>query len=117
MRNTYVLVAIVCTFPLQFASGDIVRWDTGEVIPGTEGITPGSGVALDRLDLEFADLENVDLTAATFVSSNLSKADLDFSTLASADFTNSTISGAQLLTSLSHSSTHPPDISRHTWAR
>ena len=27
---------------------DIYRWDNGQVIPGTEGITPGPGVQLDH---------------------------------------------------------------------
>ena len=29
---------------------DIYRWDTGEVIPGTEGIEPGPGVQLDHCE-------------------------------------------------------------------
>jgi hypothetical protein len=35
---------------------DIVRWDNGQVIPGTEGITPGPGILLNSLDLRFANL-------------------------------------------------------------
>ena len=52
---------------------DIFRWDTGEVIPGTEGIEPGPGVDLSGLDLSFARLRELDLTGA-----NLSRATLHF---------------------------------------
>ncbi len=39
-------VATLClTLAAPFAlHADIYRWDTGEVIPRTEGITPGPGV-------------------------------------------------------------------------
>ena len=35
---------------------DVFRWDNGQVIPGTEGITPGPGVQLNDRQLEYADL-------------------------------------------------------------
>ena len=31
------------------AQADIFRWDNGQLIPGTEGITPGPGVNLSSL--------------------------------------------------------------------
>ena len=37
---------------------DIFRWDNGQLIPGTEGITPGPGVMLDHHELAYADLRN-----------------------------------------------------------
>jgi hypothetical protein len=44
---------------------DRYRWDNGELIPGTEGIVPGPGVRLDRVNLDFADFESADLTGAS----------------------------------------------------
>ena len=71
-------VAVLCTL---LAAGpthaDIYRWDTGELIPGTEGIEPGPGVDLSGMELEFAQLAGV----------NLTNANLSYSTLSNADFT------------------------------
>ena len=59
-----------------------LRWDTGEVIPGTEGITPGPEVRLvgwntDDRNLRYADFSGgLDLTNAYFGSSWLMEADL-----------------------------------------
>ena len=59
---------------------DIYRWDTGAVIPGTEGIMPWPGVQLDHRELEYARLggwirnQGMDLTGASFEESNLSNA-------------------------------------------
>jgi hypothetical protein len=41
------------------AHADIYRWGTGEVIPGTEGITPGPGVQLQNHELGFATLHDL----------------------------------------------------------
>ena len=59
---TVVTLCTLLTTPLVRA--DIYRWDTGEVIPGTEGIEPGPGVQLDHMDLEYASLWEEDLTGA-----------------------------------------------------
>lgn len=56
------------------ARGEIYRRDNGEVIPGTEGITPAAGVDLSFRNLEYADLSDfpsIDLTNANFHSANL----------------------------------------------
>ena len=47
------------------AHADIYRWDTGELIPDTEGIEPGPGLQLADMDLSYADLSNMDLTGAS----------------------------------------------------
>ena len=67
-----------CLWALTFfvatrASGraDVYRWDNGQLIPGTEGITPGPGVVLDHHELAFAALSERDLTGARFDFSNL----------------------------------------------
>ena len=43
----HVITAARCTLLASpSTNADIYRWDTGEVIPGTEGIEPGPGVRL-----------------------------------------------------------------------
>jgi uncharacterized protein YjbI with pentapeptide repeats len=91
------------------ALGDIFRWDNGEVIPGTEGITPGPFVnlnygAYETRQLRYADLAGYNLRGATFQesvldfadfnSANLTAADFYFATLANANFTNAIVTGA-----------------------
>lgn len=92
---------------------DIYRWDTGEVMRGTEGIDAGPGVQLagrttqgpDRqleyLDLEFADLTGVNLSGADFYLANLTNAglrgaDLTGATLRSSILADADFSGANL---------------------
>jgi len=116
-----LLLCVVLLLVPSAARADIYRWDTGEVIPGTEGIEPGPGATLDDMDLQFADLADVNLEGATFQRSNLSnanfrssklkyanldgadlsrsdltKANLNLATLTDADLTDTTIRGARL---------------------
>ena len=85
-------VALVFLIAMAGSSrADIFRWDNGQLIPGTEGITPGPGVQLDHHELAYADLRNQDLTGSRFDFSNLSYARLQTSTL-----TNANLSGANL---------------------
>ena len=65
----YLVVVLSAT-----ARADIYRWDNGQLIPGTEGITPGPGVVLDHHELAFAALSERDLTGARFDFSNLTNA-------------------------------------------
>lgn len=60
---------------------DIYRWETGELIPGTERITPGPGVQLDHRELEYAGLSDTDLTTANSEASYHTNALLSGSTL------------------------------------
>jgi uncharacterized protein YjbI with pentapeptide repeats len=78
------------------ASGEIYRWDTGELIRGTEGITPEAGVWLAGAKLEFADLSQADLAMATLAHATLASADLSQANLAGASFFRATFSGANL---------------------
>ena len=95
-KLTAVTLWMILAVPLTLHA-DIYRWDTGEVIPGTEGITPGPGVQLDNRQLEYAKLggwnpgEAIDLTGAIFEESNLTNAQLNVSTL-----TNANLKGANL---------------------
>jgi hypothetical protein len=68
-------------------AADIYRWDNNQVIPGTEGITPGPGVQLDHRELEYARLNSFVLIGADFELSNLTRADLDQSNLTNANLT------------------------------
>ena len=78
------------------ALADILRWDNMQVIPGTQGITPGPGVQLVEMDLSFADLKAIDLTGASFESGVLNNATFDQSTLADAVFFDAEIQGVNL---------------------
>ena len=71
----------------------------GQVIPGTQGITPGPGVDLSGWntpghELEFAILEFIDLTNASFANSDLTNASFDSSTLTNANFSSAIVKGA-----------------------
>ena len=60
-RCVLTLVVLLATLAHPLPA-DIYRWDNGQVIPGTEGITPGPGVQLDHRALEYAGLVKLDLT-------------------------------------------------------
>ena len=103
------------------AQADIFRWDNGQLIPGTEGITPGPGVQLDHHELAFAVLYHLDLTDSRFDFSNLTNADLRESKLTSANLTEAVVTGAFFPTphrvaSRRPSSTRPRAIKRRTSA-
>ncbi|MCA9198760.1 MAG: pentapeptide repeat-containing protein, partial [Planctomycetales bacterium] len=72
----------------------IFRWDNGQVIAGTEGIVPGSGLDLSQRTLAFAYLTNVDLTGTSFQDSDLSDARFMGSNLTNVDFRGASIARA-----------------------
>jgi uncharacterized protein YjbI with pentapeptide repeats len=74
----------------------IFRWDNGLPIPGTEGLNPGPGLALNNSDLRYALLSKYDLTGSSFVSSNLSHAKFVDANLSAADLTEANLTGAFL---------------------
>jgi hypothetical protein len=100
------------------AQADIFRWDNGQLIPGTEGITPGPGVDLNshsgewsspQRNLRFASFSGrphlTDLTGANFSSSwldhsrfwaNLTNANLSGTNLTNARLVASTLTNANL---------------------
>jgi uncharacterized protein YjbI with pentapeptide repeats len=93
------------------AQADIFRWDNGQLIPGTEGITPGPATEIGARALQFAELSNTnltgswfydkmlhgsDLTGARFTNANLSYTVLTKSNLSGADFSGATIIGTYL---------------------
>jgi uncharacterized protein YjbI with pentapeptide repeats len=95
---------------VSVSRAEIYRWDTGEAIPGTEGITPGPGEWLgywntEARNLRFADFSGgLDLCGAylhrswldnaDFSGANLRHANLTESTLTNADLSGATVTGA-----------------------
>jgi uncharacterized protein YjbI with pentapeptide repeats len=89
---TAVLFAILANFAV--ARADILRWDNGQRIPGTEGITLGPGVQLSGQELVRAALSSTNLEGADLTGANLANAKLDLSRLANANFAGATVHGA-----------------------
>ena len=105
-------MVVACLLTVDFGSigqADVINWQTGESIPGTEGIVLGPDVDLSERgsterNLRFADFEDADLTSADFedswlenarfVRADLTHASLDAARLAGADFTDAVIVGA-----------------------
>jgi len=98
IRMSYVVLLFIAILHTSFVRGDIFRWDSGEMIPGTEGIEPGPGVQLDHRELDFADLQDRDLTDSNFSFSNLANAYLSRANayLSSTSLTNANLTGANL---------------------
>jgi hypothetical protein len=70
---------IVVASHLNLANADIKNWQTGQTIPGTEGITPRQGINLggwqtEMRNLRFADFSGLDLSGAYFADSWLDDA-------------------------------------------
>ena len=92
-----VFCVLLCAGLLSVHSqAEIVRWDTGETIPGTEGIVPGRGVDLSfwntaSRNLDYASLRTMDLSRAEFWSSRLNYAHFNHSTLTQAEFMKATL--------------------------
>ncbi len=86
----------------SLAEAQILRWDNGQVIPGTEGITPGPGVNLsgwytEGHRLSWADLAGgLDLTGANLSHSWFESAHLDFATLVDANIAATFLYNASL---------------------
>ena len=91
--SIYCLVVFLSAFLNATTGADIYRWDTQDIIPGTEGIEPGPGVQLDHRNLEYANLRDVDLTGANFERSNLSRAWPIAATLKDANLTGAVVTG------------------------
>ena len=96
-QHTKLLVATgLMSMLITAASGQIYRWDTGEVIPRTDGITPGPDLTMSVYDLVAADFSGgLDLSRANFSQCDLSLAHFDDANLTDTIFISSNISGAQ----------------------
>ena len=108
MRLFLLGSVVTCLAVAGLARADIFRWDDGQVIPGTEGITPGPDTQFGARVLQFAELSNTnlagasfydymlhgsDLSGARFTNANLSNTFLTASNLTGADFTGATVIG------------------------
>jgi uncharacterized protein YjbI with pentapeptide repeats len=87
---------------------DIYRWDNGQLIPGTEGITPGPGVQFLWNDLSFADFRSMNLSGTVFFKAILSDAKFDGAIIRGASFANA-LTAEQLYSTQSYKS---GDLSR-----
>jgi uncharacterized protein YjbI with pentapeptide repeats len=108
--QAWIACGLLMSLPAA-AQADIFRWDNGQLIPGTEGITPGPWVDLSSpmgewsspaRNLHFADFSGgLDLTQAFFFGSWLDHsrfngANLTGADLLAASLTNADLSGANL---------------------
>ena len=92
----FAALALAATPP---ARAGILRWDNGQLIPGTEGITPGPAVDLSRwntaaFNLRFADFASQSLSRASFLESWLDSASFAGTDLTDADFFQATLTNA-----------------------
>ena len=92
-KATLAVVIISLVISARIVLADIFRTN-GELIPGTEGIVPGSGVQLPNFDLHQAKLNGVNLTVARFEGSNLTGANFSGTNLSSANLRNANLSEA-----------------------
>jgi hypothetical protein len=114
MVTRWQTFVVVLCLPLCLHA-DIYRWDNGDVIPGTEGITPRPGIDLANwttdsrslryadfsggLDLHGAYLYSSSLDNARFTQANLSHAELFSSTLTNADLSRCNLTNARVFSS------------------
>jgi uncharacterized protein YjbI with pentapeptide repeats len=123
----FAALSLICTLAFTLpAHAQINDLRTGQLLPGTAGITPGPGVDLSNWNsaghsLQYANFSNggacgLDLTGAvfdgswldnasfykaivpqiSFVSSSLTSADFSFANATNANFTNANLTGAAL---------------------
>jgi len=92
------LITIVCGITLAAWSGalraDIFRWDNGQLIPGTQGVSVEPGMVADGLKLHFADFAAEDLASASFKQTDLTHASLEAADLTDADFAGAMVTHA-----------------------
>lgn len=96
-KNSNILVVMVLAGMLGApAVGQIYRWDNGELIPGTEEISPGPGLRISSFDLYAADFSGgLDLSRSSFTQCNLRMARFNNANLTDAFFITSSIDGAE----------------------
>jgi uncharacterized protein YjbI with pentapeptide repeats len=89
-----IVASVLLIASASLTQADILRWDNGQIIPGTEEITLGPRVQLNDRELEFAELSETDLTGADFTRSNLIAARFSRTKLAGANFSGANLSRA-----------------------
>jgi uncharacterized protein YjbI with pentapeptide repeats len=87
LKTLAVLSAACCTISFtSLAHADIYRWDDGQLIPGTEGISAAPAVDLSYLQLQYADLTGANLTSARFYATDLTSASFSGAAIDAANF-------------------------------
>ena len=99
--SAILLFAVLSSYAFTVTDADIINWQTGETIPGTEGIVPRPGMNLSRWNtdehnLRYADLQRMYLPGAFFRFSYLDDARLNQANLTGAHFFASTLTRADL---------------------
>ena len=94
MERALLVLLLMFVVDLATSRGDIYRWDTGEVIPGTEGIESGPDLPLENRVLAYADMWGWNLLRSRLNSSDLTNARLQTATLTDADLTGAVVAGA-----------------------
>ena len=89
-RCVFVALVSVALFVTN-SNADIKNWQTGQTLPGSEGITPGPGIDLrnwnlSSKNLKYANLAGMDLRNSIFLNSWLDNASFSGSHLANANF-------------------------------
>lgn len=79
LKLLFFAFAVLASFASSVTDADILNWQTGETIAGTEGVIPGPERILsfrntDDQNLRFADFEGLDLSTTTFRQSWLDNA-------------------------------------------
>ncbi len=101
LRLLFSALAVLASFAPSVTHSDIFNWQTGETIPGTEGLVPEpiirlSGWNTDERNLQFADFERLDLSSALFFDSWLDNALYQQANLTRANFFRASLTGAYL---------------------
>ncbi len=94
-RRIAAITAAMAATPIAVCWADIYRVDTGRLIPGTQGITPGPGVDLSNRSLEYANLQYSNLTNALFSNSDLKSGYFDQSNVTNASFLGTNLLSAR----------------------
>jgi uncharacterized protein YjbI with pentapeptide repeats len=96
------------SFHSAAARADIFRWDNGQLIPGTEGITPGPATEIGARVLQFAELSNTNLTRSSFYDNRMlhgsdltgarfNNADLSYTVLTASNLSGAAFAGATVI--------------------
>jgi uncharacterized protein YjbI with pentapeptide repeats len=94
-RTRWLGYALLIALPAA-CRADIYRWDNGQLIPGTEGITPGPRVELNDRELRFAELMQANLAGASFIATDLSNARLSGANVTNATFREANLTDVDL---------------------
>jgi hypothetical protein len=78
-RRAALACFLLGAMPLGAGRAGIPNWQTGETIPGTEGITPGPGMVLENWNTEIHNLRYADFSGGLDLSgATLEHSWLDF---------------------------------------